>query len=404
MSASREFSPTDDYVVLTMDIEDSPLVEFPLRELFDNATSTVVVDYLQVLHDYVAEAVEDTTWLDKQSKLHLLRTRLGVYYRKEDGVIVSMRQPALQRRITQTLRSHYGSRHPVEIPIFIRFLSPDVKHPPRRTRFPPTSPRVLSVETNKTNAPPTTLQYFIPTNDVRGLGSKTHVPAAVFCSLTPALDDSQFIPEGVVAPGLNDIKSANEVGKERTTTAAGGIPYAVVKDADGRAPLMPYSASKGSGFGPLDGSDSKDQNRDNLYNDDLAYGYVVTVDGNGDHHATTTTGTNIQGTFPLCTIVSCITNIRFYQQIMQPDGDTALHRIASKAVLLLLYQGPSPFARHRYRVSLPRELMRYHPIDRGRCRHMIATCTHSFTTVTLAIAGNCGYNKCGSLQADRCLN
>jgi hypothetical protein len=364
-----------------MDIEDSPLVEFPLRELFDNATSTVVVDYLQLLHDYVTQAVEDTTWLDKQSKSHLLSTRFGVFYRTEDGVIVSMRQPALQRRITQILRSQCGSRHPIEIPIFISFLCSDVGHPPRRTRFPLASLRVLSVNTNK-SAPPTTHKSFTPSNEALcGLGSKAHVPAAVLFSTTPALDDSRnampIIPEGTVTPGLNDSRSANEVDVDGST-AAGGIPHAVMKDTDGRAPRMAFSASKRSDFGPLDSSNSDGQNGDNLCNDVLADGYIVIVDGNGDHKATTTTtGTDVQGTFPLCAIINRITNTHFHEQ-MQPVGDTAPFQIASKAVLLLLHHhGPSPFARHRRCVSLRSELMRYHPIDRGRCCHLIATCTHS---------------------------
>lgn len=385
MSASREFYPSDDHVVLTIDIEDSPLVAFPLRELFDNATSTLVVDYVQLLHDYVAQAVEDTTWLDTHLKMHLLRTRLGVFYRKEDGVIVSMRQPALQRRITQTLRSHRGSRHPIEIPIFIRFLCPTINHPPRRTRFPPASLRVLAVNTNE-NAPPTTLQSLTPAKDVLcGLGSKTHVPAAVLCSLTPALDDSrdalQIAPEGAATPRLNDSRGANEIDEEGTSAVGSIRPQAVLKDTDGRASRMVFSASKLSDFGPFDGSNNEGQNRDNLCNHDLSAGHIVIVDGNGDQNSTTISGHKVQFTFPLCAIVNRNTNTHFHEQ-MQTDRDTALYRITSKAVLLFMYHGPSPSARHRHRVSLPSEFMRYHPIDRGRCRHMVATCTHSFTTMT----------------------
>jgi hypothetical protein len=59
MVASREFYATDDNVVMTIDIEGSPLVEFPLGELFDSATSTLNDDYLMVLQDYGAQIVED---------------------------------------------------------------------------------------------------------------------------------------------------------------------------------------------------------------------------------------------------------------------------------------------------------------------------------------------------------
>ena len=142
MSASRECYHPDNYVVLTVDIEDCPMVEFPLSKLFDVATSTLVVNYLQLLHDYVGEIVEDTPSFDAESKLHLLRTQLGVFHRTEDGTIISMRQPALQRRITQTLRRHGGTDQPIIFPILIRFLCSDINLPPRRFRFPIIDARV----------------------------------------------------------------------------------------------------------------------------------------------------------------------------------------------------------------------------------------------------------------------
>jgi hypothetical protein len=145
MAAPRESYQAGNLVVITVDIEDCPLVEFPLTELFDITTLTVVENYLDVLRDYVTQVLEDTTWLDNQSTLRLLRARLGVYHRRnEDGLCISMRKPALQRRITQTLRGcdKIGGVHRpvIEVPIFIRFLRPEVNLP-CKTSFPLAIPR-----------------------------------------------------------------------------------------------------------------------------------------------------------------------------------------------------------------------------------------------------------------------
>ncbi len=42
MSASMELYHWNDYVAIKVDIEDCPVVEFPLTELFDIANATVV--------------------------------------------------------------------------------------------------------------------------------------------------------------------------------------------------------------------------------------------------------------------------------------------------------------------------------------------------------------------------
>jgi hypothetical protein len=62
MSASREFSfLADDSIIITADIDDCPWVEIPLTELFDLSTFNLVDNYIQVLHSYVAQLLEDTT-------------------------------------------------------------------------------------------------------------------------------------------------------------------------------------------------------------------------------------------------------------------------------------------------------------------------------------------------------
>lgn len=144
MMAPREFFHSDDYVVITVDIEDCPLVEFPLTELFDIATSKVVDNYLEVVQDYVTQLIEDTTWLDTQSRSCLLRARFCMYHWRNKGKLLSLRQPALQRLIAQMLRCRNNgiqSCHPIEVPLFIRFVRPAITLP-RKTIFPTAAPRV----------------------------------------------------------------------------------------------------------------------------------------------------------------------------------------------------------------------------------------------------------------------
>ena len=57
MSDAGEFQCPNDRVLITVDIKDCPLAEFPLYELFDLATSTLVDDYLVVLQAYVTHVL-----------------------------------------------------------------------------------------------------------------------------------------------------------------------------------------------------------------------------------------------------------------------------------------------------------------------------------------------------------
>ena len=220
MSDAGEVQQPNDYVVITVDIDDSPLAEFPLRELFDIATSTVVEDYFHVLQDYVTQVLEDTTWLDTQCKLRLLRTEFGVFYRRADGGIFSMRKPALQRRFAQTLRSRRGRHHSMEIPLFIRFLLPDIDLPPRRSTFPVAIPSVYHADISPCPSP-TTLQLPIPPNDVHVLGNNTLDPGAVFCSTTPVLADSFG---ACVVQTRHDLPHTNATAPHDATTLVPIIP------------------------------------------------------------------------------------------------------------------------------------------------------------------------------------
>lgn len=224
MSDAGEIQYPNDRVLITVDIEDSPLVEFPLCELFDLATSTLVDDYLEALQTSVAQVIEDTTWLDKKCKSRLLSTDFGVFHRVDDEAIFSMRKPALQRRIAQNLRSRTsGSHHPVEIPIFIRFMLPEIYLPPRRSEFPASIPRVQHTDISQCSSP-TTLQLSTPSGTVRSLGTNTPNPGDALCCTTPDLADSCGAS---LTPTLHDLQyDASTIVPHDTTTFVPIIPAA----------------------------------------------------------------------------------------------------------------------------------------------------------------------------------
>jgi hypothetical protein len=311
MSASTEFYHSDNYVAITIDIEDCPVVEFPLTELFDFATSTIVDNYLEVLQEYVTQILEDTTWLDKQSKLCLLRARFCIYQRKNDGTLYTLRQSAMQRLITQTLRCGNGIHRPIEVPLFVRLRSPEI-NVPRKTRFP--------------------------------------VAQAVFHTIHTGVADDIVAP-----PSLNE--SANTCAVDEESPAVGNIPHAVKEDTNDLEPhnitiLQDFDAS----------SNNTNQNRDVVCNADV----YVFVESNNDNIAPATV-TDVHGTSSsMGETVHCKTNIHFHhsedRDKMTPKGGTdhKQHRTALVAVLFLMHHEPSAVA------LLPNERMRYHPFDRGR--------------------------------------
>ena len=342
MSASTEFYHSDNYVAIKIDIEDCPVVEFPLTELFDIATSTIVDNYLEVLQEYVTQILEDTTWLDKQSKLCLLRARFCIYQRKNDGTLYTLRQSALQRLITQTLRSGFGIHRPIEVPLFVRLRSPDIEVP-RKTRFPVT----LALDSNVHS----------------GLRCSTS-PNRSFAAYNEML--SSIIPDGVVAKGLNESTNASALDEE-SQAAVDHIPHVVKKDTNDHEPQGTISITLDFDVMPSGGNDfvydfgldtvfkNKDQNIDDLGDDDLAD--VVRM----DNTATVTTVTDVSGPSPIMSTMvhrNASTNVLHHPEelAMSPKGMTA-HKQYQLALAVIA---------HQHGVLLPSELMRYHPIDRGR--------------------------------------
>ena len=124
MSAPRESTHPDDLVILMVDIDACPFAELLLTEIYDVETSTVRDDYPIVLRNYITQQLEDTTWFDTNATSALSNVIFRTFMRKENGDILSLRKPALQRKIGQILRSRTNATNPIAIPLLVRFMIP----------------------------------------------------------------------------------------------------------------------------------------------------------------------------------------------------------------------------------------------------------------------------------------
>ncbi len=57
---------------MEVDIEDCPVADVPLTEIFDTVNSVLINDYLVVLKMYIAQQLEDTIFLMTNQPLHCL--------------------------------------------------------------------------------------------------------------------------------------------------------------------------------------------------------------------------------------------------------------------------------------------------------------------------------------------
>lgn len=351
MSDAGEIQQPNDYVVIKVDIDDSPLVEFPLSELFDIAASTVVEDYLNVIRAYVTQVLDDTTWLDKICRLGLLRTEFGVFYRREDGGIFSMRQPALQRRIAQTLRSRKGSPHSIEVPVLVRFLCPAINLPRN-----PSSPLAIA------RGHRATIQQRPLADTMRPLFVDTAahflLPAPVLCPTLLVLDDTACHATAVHNGHAFPCAQSSVSGMAPTGVALLHPSLHDCAAPTGVTSSIPASPPV-SGIGPLSGTVGADDHHDGFADFDLTFLL---------HCVTTTSTLNVFALRGYCGGTDV--------HVPSPGGGHIEHHIATShhlahhdAALPPAIDGPSTFA-SSHRVSLLGVLLRYHPIDRGR-RHFL---------------------------------
>jgi hypothetical protein len=110
----------DDFIVVTVDVDACPLAEFPLYEIYDGATNKLKDNYMDTFREYLTQQLEDTSWLDDQSTSPFFAAGFSTFLRKENGDVVSLRKPALERYIVKSIRDRVENVSPLAIPVFIR--------------------------------------------------------------------------------------------------------------------------------------------------------------------------------------------------------------------------------------------------------------------------------------------
>jgi hypothetical protein len=151
MSAPRELNHPDDFVILTVDVADSPMAELRLSEIYDVQTFTMNDNYLLVLQDYIALQLEAAFGLCDRFKFCLLGSRFIPLHCRANGDIVSLRKPALERLIRQTLQSRLNNCKPASVPILIQFKTPGFRVPRRLHESLCIPPKIGGVERDNNN-------------------------------------------------------------------------------------------------------------------------------------------------------------------------------------------------------------------------------------------------------------
>ena len=219
MAPGRLYHP-DDHVVMVVDIEDCPVADVPLTEIYDIENSVLIDSYLSVLKTYIVQQLEDTIWLDDQSTTPLFDAGFAIFYQKADGAVQSLRKPALQRLIDQTIRNRPNVSDPVRVEILIRFQIP-ISKLPRQSRSPPTIPSVVGgrnddeSDRRESQAGVSGIQSSAPHDD-SALGTNQNQTDAGLQFVGPPL--------------LDDVTDPSVVPAERTSTAGTnfrGIPVDV---------------------------------------------------------------------------------------------------------------------------------------------------------------------------------
>jgi hypothetical protein len=218
MSVSGEFMHlSDDFIVMTANIDDCPCVKIPLTELFDVATFTLIDNYLEVFYQYVVELLEDTAWMDLQSFSRLLRAGYNIYHPIDTGEILAMPKPALQRLFLQNLRRCNDYDEKFEVPLLINFLMPDSDLP--RPLVPRSDPR--NIPTASIRHHYSQAKQLVPPADQK-LSALNVNAGSLWAMNSSQWKDHDFAPDAAHDQQQDDCQQMPEAHGTRTIDIAAG--------------------------------------------------------------------------------------------------------------------------------------------------------------------------------------
>ena len=157
MQAAKEIPQLNDCFLVNLDIENCPMAEIPLVDLFDMVTSTLLDNYRETLHETIVQMLEDTMWIDPPMMETFVGANFGMFEVRENGLIISLRTSSLQRLVTQSVANRATPIVAIQIPIMIRFkLTTAV--------LPSPSKPVAIISANVGGDPPTEIRSGPPSN------------------------------------------------------------------------------------------------------------------------------------------------------------------------------------------------------------------------------------------------
>ena len=129
MAIAEEVLQLNDCFLVDIDIENCPMAEIPLTDMFDMVTFALFENYRDTIRETVVQMLEDTPWTNATSRATLLDAGFGIYHVRNEGMVISLQQAALQRLIAHSIAVRETPVVTMQIPITIRFLLSDVDMP-----------------------------------------------------------------------------------------------------------------------------------------------------------------------------------------------------------------------------------------------------------------------------------
>ncbi|KAI2491256.1 Reverse transcriptase (RNA-dependent DNA polymerase) [Fragilaria crotonensis] len=133
MTVAEEIALLNDCFIVSLDVKDSPSAELPLAELYDMVTSSLRDNYRDTIRETVIQILEDTMWINANMMEAFINATFGIFDVREGGLIVSLRTAGLQRLTMQAVAHRTLPIVAIQIPLLIRFKSPDQALPTPRT-------------------------------------------------------------------------------------------------------------------------------------------------------------------------------------------------------------------------------------------------------------------------------
>ena len=201
MAIAEEVLPLNDCFLVNIDIENCPMAEIPLTDLFDMVTFALFENYRDTIRATVVQMLEDTPWTNATTRATLLDADFGIYHIREEGMVISMRQAALQRLIVHSIAVRETPVVTMQIPITIRFLLSDVDMPMPPKASIDASDAGSQRSTNR-SGPPSNVSEAELLDHVSELPGPSPVlqtrgtPAIVFGEASTIPDTSNAIPPG----------------------------------------------------------------------------------------------------------------------------------------------------------------------------------------------------------------